>query len=176
MRKKLEPGITYFDLIGSNNKVYLNKRKIVISDCDGVLTDGTSLYNKDKKSLKVYGAYDSEMIKFLKTQGWEFLFVSKDKLGFDITTSRIMDLDCKIEEADDTERDTLVKKYINLGYIVLFVGDSLTDIRSMSDATYSACTKNAPEIVYEYTDYTSKNNGGHGGFGEILLWIHNTLK
>lgn len=176
MRKKLEPGLSYFDLIKSSNEEYLNKKKMVISDCDGVLTDGTSLYDQDKKSLKVYGAYDSEMIKFLKTQGWEFMFVSKDLLGFDITSKRISDLNCHIVEADEVLRDELVKNHVNAGYTVLFVGDSLTDIRSMSDATYAACTKNAPEIVYEYTDYTSKNKGGHGGFGEILLWIHNTLK
>jgi len=96
MRKKLNKGQTYFDIISSDNDKYLRSKKIVVSDCDGVLTDGNAIYSIDRKSYKIFGAYDTEMISFLKTQGWEFIFVSRDPSGIDITKARINDMHAEL--------------------------------------------------------------------------------
>lgn len=72
---------------------YKALKKIVISDCDGVLTDSKSVYSKDGKFSKVYGAYDKEMMAFLRNNfGWKFIFVTDDKAGQEITFSRLMHL------------------------------------------------------------------------------------
>ena len=70
---------SYFDKISSKEEKYLNAKKIIISDVDGILTESSSYYTADGKVMKKFGAYDTEMINFMKTQGWDFLFVSKDK-------------------------------------------------------------------------------------------------
>ena len=64
-------------------------KKIIISDCDGILTDGTSIYTSDGKIGKVYGSYDKEAIKEAHDNGWEFLFVSNDSNGWPITKKRL---------------------------------------------------------------------------------------
>ena len=175
-RIKLDKNTTYFDLIKSNNATYINSKKIVVSDCDGVLTDGNSVYDKTGKCQKIFGAYDTEMISFMHSQGWEFIFVSRDPSGIDITKARIKDMNCSFEAMSGEERANLVNKLLKTHEIVLFVGDSLSDIPSMSNATYSACTNNAVEQCKLYCDYISELNGGHGALSEILLWIHNKLK
>ena len=76
---------SYFDKISSKEEKYLKAKKIIISDVDGILTESSSYYTTDGKVMKKFGAYDTEMINFMKTQGWDFLFVSKDKNGLEIT-------------------------------------------------------------------------------------------
>lgn len=172
MRKRLEPGQTYFDLIKSDNQSYLDKKKIVISDCDGVLTDGNATYSVNGKVEKTFGAYDTEMMSFMRTQGWEFLFVSKDKTGEGITTTRVKDMNSPLIITDGPGRANIVEEKVKEGYIVLFVGDSLSDIQAMSAATYAACPNNAVYECRGYVDFVSPVNGGHGALGEILMWIH----
>lgn len=176
MRKKLEYKQTFFDTIKSNNEIYLNANKVVISDCDGVLTDGNSIYDKDGKVQKIFGAYDTEMISFMQTQGWEFQFVSRDPTGMDITKTRVNDMHCKLDVMSGQQRADLVYVLSKEPIITLFIGDSLSDIQAMSLATYAACPKNAVSECKSYVDYISSHDGGHGALGEILMWIHKELK
>jgi hypothetical protein len=59
---------SYFDKIASKDEKYLNAKKIIISDVDGILTESSSYYTADGKVMKKFGAYDTEMINFMKTQ------------------------------------------------------------------------------------------------------------
>ena len=176
MRRYLPNGKTIFDIIAPTNQAYIQKKKIVISDCDGILTDGTSIYDSTKKSFKTYGSYDSEMVTFLKKYNWDFVFVSKDLKGFDITNKRIEDMHCKLTQANEFERANLVKYYKEEeNYLTVFIGDSLSDIMALNNADIACCTSNAFYKVDEYCDYQSKKEGGHGGFGEILYWLNEYL-
>lgn len=177
-RQKLEYGTSYFDTIRSNNPSYLNMKKIVVSDCDGVLTDGNSTYNIDGKIQKTFGAYDTEMISFMQSEGWEFQFVSRDPSGIDITRARMYDMHSTLSVMSGQERADFVYELVNNGNydVVLFVGDSLSDIQAMSVATYAACPNNAVDQCRFYVDFYSRLCGGHGALGDILMWIHNTLK
>lgn len=155
--------------------------KIIISDCDGILTDSKSLYTRDGKFAKVYGAYDKEMMELMLALGWKFIFVTTDKAGAAITDARLAHLE-KLDPSKishqvlgASERAELVKSLVNDGCRVLFVGDSLSDIESLNIATWAATTANAPVIVKEYCDYASPLDGGNGGFADILYAVHDEI-
>lgn len=57
------------------------------------MTDSKSLYTKDGKIAKSYGAYDKEMIELMLDLGWNFIFVTTDKVGLPITNSRLVHLE-----------------------------------------------------------------------------------
>lgn len=181
-RKHLENGKSWFDLERDQTieKVpdYEQICKVVVADCDGIVTDGKSICTKIGKFAKIYGAYDKEAIEFMASLGWKFIFVSSDKAGLEITFNRIKHLE-KIdqgkishEHANSKERYSIVKRLLEENNKVLFVGDSLSDIETLNIATWAATTKNAPNVVKEYCDYVSENEGGNGGFAEILFAIH----
>ena len=166
-------------VLGKNLKEsYLKKKKIAIIDCDGVISSGESFYTSEGKLLKSYGCYDKEMMKMLSSIGWEFEFVSDDKKGFSITNKRIDDLGYNLFNFSEEERLKLVKDYKNkIGYdIVVFIGDSLSDIPSLIEADYSGTCNNAPAIVKRFCDYSSFKNGGNGALAEILLNIHKLIE
>lgn len=171
----LEPEYnSYFDKIASHNENYLNANKYIISDVDGILTESSSYYTEDGKVMKKFGAYDTEMIEFMKSQGWKFIFVSKDKNGFNITKKRIEDLKCQIIEANVQRRKQIIetiKQNDNIDFIAYF-GDSLSDIAIFRDVDFGATVNNAPHIVKNYAQYVSKLNGGFGGFADICNYIH----
>ena len=159
---------------------YCEAKKIVVADCDGILTDGKSSYTSSGKTSKVYGAYDKEAIDLLSKLGWEFVFVTSDKAGACITESRLKHLEkhngsIKHEVADPSERFKMVETLIDNGYKVLFIGDSLSDIRTLNIATWAATTANAPDIVKAFCEYVSALSGGNGGFADILLAFDDKL-
>lgn len=178
-KKQLPENKTWFDLqYESTSSLYINSSKCAIIDCDGVITDGKSIYNKTEKIYKIYGAYDKEILNFLsKSFNWKFIFVSDDKAGLEITQCRINHLiksnkNISFENLNDKERFNLLKEIKKTNKYDAFIGDSLSDIPSLSLAYMSGCPNNAPNIVKEYCNYVSNLDGGNGGLADILWNIH----
>ena len=150
-------------------------KKIIISDCDGILTNGTSIYTSDGKIAKIYGSYDTEAIKEANNNGWEFLFVSNDSNGWSITSKRLLEYSkrnwCNYQLASGEERLELVKKYREGGYYVVFVGDSISDIPAGISADLFCTTNNGFDEVKEKCHYVSTRNGGNGGFAQIIYYV-----
>lgn len=158
-------------------------KKVIISDCDGILTDGKSIYTIDGKVGKIYGSYDTEAIKTAHENGWEFIFVSCDKNGFEITNKRINEYYNKgwcepLQLANDTERMNFVKILQSKGYFVVFVGDSISDILAGKESDYFCTTNNAFDEVKKECNYVSSRDGGNGGFAQIIYHViqHESFK
>lgn len=147
-------------------------KKIIISDCDGILTNGKSIYTYNGKTAKVYGSFDTEAIRTAHDLGWEFLFVSDDRHGWNITKARLDDYKekglCEYQIASPEEREELVKEYQNKGYYVVFVGDSISDLKAGLTANRFCTTSNAWDSVQDMCDFISEREGGNGGFAEII--------
>lgn len=161
---------------------------LFIVDCDGILTDGRHYYDKHEKIMKSYGSYDKEALRFIADYCRdEVIFVSDDKAGWDITSTRLSHLKNNIENSHKITfgntsaegRYELVKEAIakegKFKFIdnVVFIGDSLSDIKAMSLADWVGTTNNAPEYVHNYVDYVSKYEGGKGGFADIVFHYYN---
>jgi len=159
---------------------YKSMEKVVIMDCDGVITDGRSYYSDLGKEYKSYGSYDKEMISFLSEYNWHFIFVTNDIEGYKITKSRIEHLQETNSNihglmwANSYDRYSFIQKIKNekLYEFIVFIGDSISDISSLLSADISATTKNAPDEVKKFCNLVSKKEGGHGAVGDILYYIH----
>jgi len=66
-------------------------KKIIISDCDGILTDGGHYYTESGKKMKRFGSCDKEAMRFMMKCKWKFLFVTDDPSGHSITGQRLKD-------------------------------------------------------------------------------------
>lgn len=172
-RRVLREGLTWADYFKSNHtSEYINMKKIIISDCDGILTDGNMTYDENRKLFKTYGCHDKELFNIAKDLGWEFIFVTDDKTGCDITDRRISNsFKLHVTEANSKEREELVNKYKDAGYIVVFIGDSPSDLNAAGRANICATTDNCFEYIKSFFHYVSKYQGGHGGFADILYQL-----
>lgn len=149
------------------------EKKIIISDMDGVLTNGTSLYSGFGKQMKEYGSYDKEAMHIAQRAGWEILFVSADTKGFEISRARANDLNIEIREVAPKDRLKLILEYKRAGYFVAYIGDSISDIYALDASGFAGVPNNACQLVKNFvgtkrTTYISKLDGGRGAFGDIV--------
>ena len=150
----------------------LSKIKIVISDVDGILTDGTISVSKNQE-FKTFHVEDALATSLLKLADIPVSFIS-----------------ARISEATTTRLDELKIKHYFQGYInkvvaldkilgiynldykdVLYIGDGFVDIPVMEKVGFSISVPNAHAEVKEYADFITKKSGGQGVLVEIVKHI-----
>lgn len=159
-------------MIDGFDKAYIETKKAIVCDCDGILTDGNLSYTKEGKFIKTYGCHDKEMISLVRKLGWNIHFVTNDASGIKITEERLYDsLKLPVLQENSFGRAEHVKKLVNEGYLTIFCGDSPSDLKAAANAHYCCTTKNCFEPIKKYFNYVSEYEGGHGGLADILYKI-----
>ncbi len=164
--------------------LFKNKRYIFVSDVDGVLTDGKFTYTKDGKQQKTFGAHDNDGLKILKEEyGVQFIFISADKRGFEITAKRIQDMNQKLIYISEQERQNLFE-FIETSFLkntddqimYIYMGDGLYDVKPLIDADIAFAPANALDIIKEDPGvYITKAKGGEGAFFQACMILKDIL-
>lgn len=149
----------------------METKGIVISDCDGCLTDGKFVYTVDGKVAKVFGPHDNDGVKMLKKLGYDILFITADARGFDITAKRIKDMKCNIMLVSEDTRDAFVSSYIKPYSWSCFFGDGISDINAGKCVNFFACPANARKEVKSVADFITESKGGEGAFLDLAIEI-----
>ena len=147
-----------------------SKIKKIVTDVDGVLTDGKFLYDETGKKYKQFGPHDGDGIKLLKSVGIDIVGISADKRGFKITEKRLNDMGVEIYLVSEKERLDWFKAN-SIDGSTGFVGDGLFDIPVLRHTNFSFTPNNAPDLVKENANFVLKSIGGNGVFLEIALMI-----
>ncbi len=101
--------------------------KLLLVDCDGVLTPKKSFYSHHGRMMKVFDSDDSYALKEFKKDGFEIIILTADEFGFPITRARAKDWGIRAVLSSDklitTKRLTEDKDYNK----VYFVGNGPKD-------------------------------------------------
>ena len=168
--KNITPSYNRF-LLENTSMKYYKAKKIIVSDCDGVLTDGTSLVGQHPNDYsgmgiigkfgKTLGSYDKEAIKFMQDMKWDFEFVTADKEGFHITNTRIKHLINKeVLYRDGAGRNRLLDYLADKGYsYIVFIGDSLSDLETLYSPSLNLfCYMPTIDAFHESARYIMTNH------------------
>jgi len=119
--------------------------KTVITDVDGVLTDGRFVYTKDGKQSKTFGAHDADGVKMLRNAGINIIAISADKRGWPITECRLIDMKVESHQVSESERIKFISDIINGDPYsgVAFVGDGYYDVEAMKLCEVGFAPKNS---------------------------------
>jgi len=148
--------------------------RLIISDCDGVLTDGKLYYGAEGEGLKVFNVKDGTAIKALMAKGIKFGIVSgrgsaalerrAEELGLDFCQMNINDKAQAVAALRDqygvSESETL------------FVGDDTNDCAVRSECGHLYAVNDAATELLNICDVQLKTDGGAGVFKEVLARIH----
>jgi 3-deoxy-D-manno-octulosonate 8-phosphate phosphatase (KDO 8-P phosphatase) len=143
--------------------------RLVITDVDGVLTDGGIYYDSTGECQKRFHVQDGLGIRMLEECGIKVAILSGrdsptlrkriDDLGISLFQLGVKDkaLACTqlIEQADVTAIET--------GY----VGDDSIDLPAFSVCGLSFAVANAPEYIQRQASYILNKKGGDGAFREV---------
>ena len=138
----------------------------LITDVDGVLTDGKFLYSDEGKILKQFGPHDSDGFRIIKSLGIRVTAISADRRGFGITKKRLDDMGIEGYLVSEKERLNWIKKHCVLDRTA-FVGDGLYDAAVMKVCGLSFAPSNALDITKNVSNYVTKASGGNGVMFEV---------
>jgi len=157
------------------------KIKLVLTDIDGVWTDGGMYYDQADIELKKYNTSDSAGVVFLRLLGIPMGIITGENTT--IVTRRAEKL--KIDHVFLGVRNKLAtavqlceKLNISLEEVA-YIGDDLNDAMLLSAVGFSAVPANAPSYMNRYAKTRLKKKGGEGAFREfveLLLEKENLLE
>jgi 3-deoxy-D-manno-octulosonate 8-phosphate phosphatase (KDO 8-P phosphatase) len=156
-----------------NVKHQLQKIKLIISDVDGVLTDGTVLKGGGNMELKRFCVQDGTAVAMVKAAGFDLAFIS----GRYSEATEIRMKELKISDVYNGTLNKLVpyrelkKKYQLKDDEIAYIGDDLIDIPVMKKVGLPVAVQNAYPDVKEKAVFVTKTRGGEGAFREFIDWM-----
>ncbi|MEZ5196500.1 MAG: HAD-IIIA family hydrolase [Bacteroidales bacterium] len=145
--------------------------KIVLTDIDGVWTDGGMYYDNSGNEWKRFNTSDSAGVLFCRNMGLlvgiitgeetEIVRRRAEKLKIDHLFMGIKD---KLKVAHQLCKEL----EIDLENEVAYIGDDINDIPLLQKVRISATPDNAPEYVKTFAKWHMKKSGGDGVFREFV--------
>lgn len=150
--------------------------KLVLTDIDGVWTDGGMYYDNTGNEWKKFNTSDSAGVIFCRNMGIPVGIISgedteivrrrAEKLKIDLVYLGVKD---KLKVA----RQLCLELKIDLIKEVAYVGDDVNDIPLLQQVSISATPASAPDYVRAFAKWKLKKNGGEGAFREFVEKIMN---
>ena len=149
--------------------------KVLITDIDGVLTDGGIIYDNEGMEFKKYNVKDGLIVQHLKKAGFLVGAITGrasqvvenrcEELRFDFHYHGVKDKHKKLTELLETMELTLEE--------VAYLGDDLIDLPVLIKVGLSIAPADALPYVCAAVDYVSPFAGGDGVFREASdLLLH----
>ena len=148
---------------------------MVISDIDGVWTDGTFYKGTDGQEFKKFNVNDGVGVAMARAAGYEIALIS----GRFSPATEYRAKELQIEDVYNGGLNKihaykeLKAKYKIVDSEIAYVGDDLIDIPVMEKVGVPIAVANAIEDVKEISTYVTKAAGGLGAFREAISWLIN---
>lgn len=148
--------------------------KLLLTDCDGVLTDAGVYYSEHGEEMKRFSMRDGMGVERLRKlakvevgiiTGENSLPVARRASKLQITE---LHLGCKNKLS--TLRHIADSYQLGLAEIA-FIGDDMNDEAVLQLVGLSACPADAMQEIKDIADYRCRNYGGHGAFREFAEFI-----
>ena len=152
--------------------------KLLLMDCDGVMTDGRLYFGSSGEELKVFNVRDGQGIASWHKAGFESGIISgRDAEA--IIGKRAEDLGMRyvrVRSRDKTEdlKAILAESGLTADQ-VCFIGDDIGDIEIMKGVGLAVAVADAVEETKAAANYVTQAKGGRGAVREVtdlMLKIH----
>ncbi len=150
-----------------------NDIKLLITDVDGVLTDGGLYYTSEGLIMKKFNVKDGMGIKLLKQAGIKTAIITTDtsdlvklraeRIKVDYLFMGIWNKEKKMQEICEIENISNEN--------VAFIGDDVNDIGIIKEAGLTASPIDGIEDVKQIVDIVLSRKGGEGVFREFAEMI-----
>jgi YrbI family 3-deoxy-D-manno-octulosonate 8-phosphate phosphatase len=143
--------------------------KLVLTDVDGVLTDGGMYYTKNGDNMKKFFVRDGMGVTLLRKNNIPTIIVTKEKnviIKKWATAMKIEKLFQGIIEKENILK-TVCDDFKVSSKEVSYIGDDINDLGLLNKVGFSVCPKDSALIVQNNCDYICENEGGRGAFREL---------
>lgn len=153
-----------------NNLIEKAKKvQCLISDLDGVLTNGYLYMDNNGNDFKAFHVHDGLGLKLLMSAGIHVAIITASVNP--LVEYRMKQLGIEhyfTGQINKQEAYNTIKKRLSLeDDVIAYVGDDLPDLPLIKQAGLGIAVANAVAIVKEFADWQTTLSGGHGAVREI---------
>jgi 3-deoxy-D-manno-octulosonate 8-phosphate phosphatase (KDO 8-P phosphatase) len=150
---------------------------LLLTDCDGVLTDGGVYYSAEGEALKRFSVRDGMGVERLRNlagidvgiiTGENSAIVKKRAEKLNIT-----ELHLGVKDKVAALEEIMIRRHL-LPQQVAYLGDDTNDVGVMQQVGLSACPADATRFAQEVADYVCAARGGYGAFREFAEYLLET--
>lgn len=151
----------------------IKKIKLIITDIDGVWTDGGLYYSKDGLVMKRFQVKDGMGVNLAREIGIETAIISGDASEIAVTRGQKLKIELIYFNIDDKKKvlDEICKLRNLIYENIAFIGDDVNDLEVIKHAGLSAAPNDAAGPVLASVDYICEKKGGDGAFREFVDFI-----
>lgn len=147
----------------------IKKIKIVLTDVDGVLTDGGMYYTKNGDSMKKFHTRDGMGVTLLRKKNIPTMIVTKEKNDIIKQWAKAMNIKKLYDGVYDKVKilDIICNKFEVLPSEVAYIGDDINDIELLQHVGFSATPNDGINEIKKLCNYVCEKNGGNAAFREF---------
>lgn len=145
------------------------KIKLLLMDCDGVLTDGRLYYSEKGESLKVFHVRDGQGLVMWHKAGLRSGIISGRRLNLVETRARELGIEFLKQKSADKTADLklILEAAQTLPEETAFIGDDIADIALMKRIGFAIAVADAMSETKQAAHYVTRINGGIGAVREV---------
>jgi YrbI family 3-deoxy-D-manno-octulosonate 8-phosphate phosphatase len=147
------------------------KIKMLITDVDGVMTDGGMYFSSTGEEMKRFSVKDGISVGLCRDAGIDFGFISAGH-SLALVEARAKVLKVNHVYVGYTPKIEILNQWLEKLNLkakeVAYIGDDLKDIRVLKAVWFSSCPSDALKQVIAFSDFVLTKNGGHGCVREFV--------
>ncbi|NND85647.1 MAG: HAD-IIIA family hydrolase [Acidimicrobiia bacterium] len=143
--------------------------KLVITDCDGVLTDNGVYYDASGEVLKRFSIRDGMGVERLRVHEVETAIISGEaspSLRARAAKLKISEQHLGVRDKVAVLDDLCARKGLDPSQVA-YIGDDVNDVPIMRRVGLSGCPGDATDFARDAADVVCVARGGHGAFREF---------
>ncbi len=147
--------------------------RMLLTDCDGVLTDGGMYYSEYGDELKKFNTRDGVAFRLLRERGVITGILTGESVELNRRRAEKLKLDI-LEPGCANKKETMLRICAEQGISpenVCYVGDELIDVEAIRTAGWGCCPADACSEAKAAADYVARTPGGAGVIREIVSRI-----
>jgi len=151
----------------------MNLPKLIITDVDGVLTDGGMYYDQTGNEWKKFNTADSAGVLLCKKLGIKVGIITREETEIVRRRSNKLQLDFFVDGCKDkVSAAHKIIKELNIDFSdVAFIGDDLGDIALLKLVGISGTPDNGIPYIKAFANIITSKSGGEGAFREFVETI-----
>jgi len=156
--------------MGSQLLQKLSGIKLVLTDCDGVLTDAGVYYGESGEQLKKFNIRDGMAVERLRNLAGIETGIITGELSPSVAKRaeklKITELHLGSKDKPAVLKEILERLKLNASEVA-YIGDDCNDQQVMELVGFTAAPADAISFVREQVDYVCASKGGEGAFREL---------
>ena len=147
--------------------------KLILTDIDGVWTDGGMYYDQMGNELKRFHTYDSAGVLFAHRLGIPVGIITGENTEIVARRAKKLQVDYLyqgVKRKYDKVLDLCKELNIGMGDVA-YIGDDIADMQLLSSVNWAGVPSSAPQYVRSLSNIKLSKRGGEGVFREFVEHI-----